>query len=230
MIKSVDVIVPIYNEEKTIETVINKLENTDFCSLNKRLILVDDASCDNTKNILSKYNNHLVIYKEKNTGKGSAVAEGISHATADIIVIQDADLEYSPDDYNKLLPFIINGQADVVYGSRLKDKSNEKNFLFLSLIANKFLTSLTNFLYGSSLTDMETCYKAFRRECIKDFKINAKKFDFEPEITVKILKNKLRLKEIPIAYNPRNYIEGKKVKGSDALHAVFTLFYYRFFD
>lgn len=230
MIKTLDIIVPVFNEEKTIETVIKKLEETDFCSLEKRLILVDDFSDDSTREILSKIKNHKVIFHDKNQGKGAAVATGIKNATADVVVIQDADLEYNPCDYSKLLKLIVDDEADVVYGSRLKEKSQEKSFLFLSLFANKFLTALTNILYGSKITDMETCYKAFKREKIKDFKIRAKKFDFEPEITAKVIKNKLRLKEVAISYNARAYSEGKKVKAKDALQAIFTLFYYRFFD
>lgn len=230
MANSLDIIIPVYNEQDTIEDVIARVEQIDFCSLNTRIIIVDDASVDNTKDILKKYKNHLVIYHEKNQGKGAAVVSGIKNSTADILVIQDADLEYDPQDYLKLLPLIINNQADVVYGSRLCDKEQHKAFLFLSLIANKFLTFLTNILYGSNLTDMETCYKAFRRDCIKNFNIKAKKFDFEPEITSKILKNKIKIAEVPISYNPRKYSQGKKVKAKDALHAIFTLFYYRFFD
>ena len=228
--KTLDIIIPIYNEVKTICDVIEKIENTDFSSLKKRLILVDDCSNDGTRELLGNFKNHLVVLHDFNQGKGAAVVTGIKNSNADYIVIQDADLEYNPDDYNLLLPILINNEADVVYGSRLLNKNNEKSFLFLSLIANKFLTFLTNLLYGSSITDMETCYKAFKAEHIKKFKINAKKFDFEPEITAKILKNKLRLKEVPISYNPRAYSQGKKVKAKDALDAIFTLFYYRFFD
>ena len=228
--KTIDVIIPVYNEEKTLEEIISKLEQIDFCSLEKRLIFVDDSSSDKSREILAKYPNHTVLSHKKNMGKGAAVVTGIKNATADIVVIQDADLEYDPNDYNKLLPLIINNEADVVYGSRLLDKNQHKSFLFLSLLANKFLTALTNLLYGTRITDMETCYKAFRREKISDIKINAKKFDFEPEITAKVIKRKLRFREVPITYNPRAYNEGKKVKAKDALHAIFTLFYYRFFD
>ena len=228
--KTIDVIIPVYNEEKTLEEIVSKLEQIDFCSLEKKLIFVDDSSSDKSREILAKYPNHTVLSHKKNMGKGAAVVTGINNATADIVVIQDADLEYDPNDYNKLLPLIINNEADVVYGSRLLDKNQHKSFLFLSLMANKFLTALTNLLYGTRITDMETCYKAFRREKISDIKINAKKFDFEPEITAKVIKRKLRFREAPITYNPRAYNEGKKVKAKDALHAIFTLFYYRFFD
>ena len=230
MYKTIDIIIPVYNEEKTIKKVIERVESADFCSLKKRLILVDDCSTDSTAEILSKYNEHLVLTQERNIGKGAAISLGLAHASADIVVIQDADFEYNPSDYSRLLPLILCDKADVVYGSRLKERSQVSSFLFLSFLANKFLTFLTNTLFGSKLTDMETCYKAFKRECISDIKINAKRFDFEPEITAKILRKKLRLKEVPISYNPRAYKEGKKVKAKDAIEAIFTLFYYRFFN
>lgn len=232
MVKSVDIIVPVYNEEKTLEEVIKKLEETDFCGLEKRIILVDDASVDSSRKILlsGRYEKHCIILHDTNGGKGCAITSALKYTEADIVMIQDADLEYNPDDYNKLLPLLISDEADVVYGSRLKDKTQRKSFLFLSYIANSFLTFLTNLLYGSKITDMETCYKAFKRDVIKNLTIRASRFDFEPEITAKIIKKGVRLKEVPITYNGRKYHEGKKVTARDALHAIFALFYYRFFD
>ena len=228
--QSVDIIIPVYNEEDTIENVIDVVDNVDFCGLKKNIIIVDDCSTDSTRSILKKYEGKFkVIYKDKNGGKGSAVSIGFKNAMSDIVVIQDADLEYDPNDYIKLINLIIRDDADIVYGSRFLG-APFKNFMFLSYVANRFLTALTNLLYGTKLTDMETCYKAFKRECIKDFEIKAKKFEFEPEITAKIVKNKLRLKEVPVSYNARKYKEGKKVGAKDALQAIFTLFYYRFFD
>lgn len=232
MFKTIDIIVPIFNEEKTLVDVVRKLEQIDFCGLKKRLILVDDASIDSSREILKspEFQKHLTIFHETNGGKGSAIISALKHIESDIVVIQDADLEYNPQDYNKLLPLLIEDSADVVYGSRLKDNSQRGSFLFLSYVANTFLTCLTNILYGCKITDMETCYKAFKREILDDLVIKSSRFDFEPEITAKVIKKGARLKEVPITYNGRKYHEGKKVKAKDALHAIFTLFYYRFFD
>ena len=151
---------------------------------------------------------YKILFHKKNQGKGAAIRTAVKEATGDIVVIQDADLEYLPEDYNKLLPFIINNQADVVYGSRFLDRENIKNFMFKNMLANKILTMLTNILYGASITDMETCYKAFRREFIQNIEIKSDRFDFEPEITSKLLKKKVRLKEVPISYNGRGHNEG----------------------
>lgn len=230
MPKTLDIIIPIYNEEKTVKDLLEIIRAIDFCGLEKNIILVNDASDDNTLEIIKQFNECKIINHKKNQGKGAAISTGIKNSNSDIIIIQDADLEYNPEDYLKLLPLIISGEADVVYGSRLKDKKQRKSFLLTSYFANKFLTLLTNLLFKTNITDMETCYKAFRRTAISDMEIKAKKFDFEPEITAKIAKKKLRLKEVAISYKGRKYHEGKKVKPKDALIAIFTLFYYRFFD
>ena len=146
------------------------------------------------------------------------------------MVIQDADLEYLPDDYDKLLPLLINDEADVVYGSRFKNQDNSKNFILKNKIANKFLTLLTNILYGATITDMETCYKAFKKEVIQSITIKSNRFDFEPEITAKIMKKKVRLKEVPISYFGRGHEEGKKINWKDGVHAILTLIKFRFID
>jgi len=161
MDETISIIIPVYNEEKTIENILEILENTDFCGLEKNLIIVDDYSTDSTREILKRYKDkYTVIYKEKNGGKGSAVNVGFENAKSDIVIIQDADLEYNPSDYAPLLKLIVDGEADVVYGSRFLG-TPFKDFMFLSFVANKFLTLLTNILYGTKLTDMETCYNAF---------------------------------------------------------------------
>ncbi len=228
--QSVDIIIPVYNEEKTIENILEILENTDFCGLEKKLIIVDDYSTDSTREILKRYEDkYTVIYKEKNGGKGSAVNVGFENAKSDIVIIQDADLEYNPSDYAPLLKLIIDGEADVVYGSRFLG-TPFKDFMFLSYVANKFLTLLTNILYGTKLTDMETCYKAIRKEFVKDMNIKSNKFDLEPEITAKLVKKGAKIKELPIKYNARSYQEGKKITYKDGLMAIRALFYYRFFN
>ncbi len=228
--QSVDIIIPVYNEEKTIENILEILENTDFCGLEKNLIIVDDYSTDSTREILKRYEDkYTVIYKEKNGGKGSAVNVGFENAKSDIVIIQDADLEYNPSDYAPLLKLIIDGEADVVYGSRFLG-TPFKDFMFLSYVANKFLTLLTNILYGTKLTDMETCYKAIRKEFVKGMNIKSNKFDLEPEITAKLVKKGAKIKELPIKYNARSYQEGKKITYKDGLMAIRALFYYRFFN
>ena len=212
--QSVDIIIPVYNEEKTIENILEILENTDFCGLEKNFIIVDDYSTDSTREILKRYEDkYTVIYKEKNGGKGSAVNVGFENAKSDIVIIQDADLEYNPSDYAPLLKLIIDGEADVVYGSRFLG-TPFKDFMFLSYVANKFLTLLTNILYGTKLTDMETCYKAIRKEFVKDMNIKSNKFDLEPEITAKLVKKGAKIKELPIKYNARSYQEGKDRKST----------------
>ncbi len=228
--QSVDIIIPVYNEEKTIENILDIIENTDFCNLEKNLIIVDDYSTDATREILKRYEDkYAVIYKEKNGGKGSAVNVGFENAKSDIVIIQDADLEYNPSDYASLLKLIIEGEADVVYGSRFLG-TPFKDFMFLSYVANKFLTLLTNILYGTKLTDMETCYKAMKREYVKGMNIKSNKFDLEPEITAKLVKKGAKIKEVPIKYNARSYEEGKKITYKDGLMAIRALFYYRFFN
>ena len=228
--KDVDIIVPVYNEESTLEDIIKKIEETDYCGLKKQIIFVDDCSTDNSREILSKYTQYKILYHDKNYGKGAAVWTGMQNSTADILLIQDADLEYEPADYQTILPYIINGESEVVYGSRFKKEESKKSFLFLSFIANKFLTTLTNILFNCKITDMETCYKAFRRESIKDIEIKSKKFEFEVEITAKISKKGIKIKEVPISYKGREYASGKKVSAIDAVHAIFALIYYRFFN
>lgn len=228
--QSVDIIIPVYNEEKTIENILEIIENTDFCNLEKNIIIVDDYSTDATREILKRYEDkYTVIYKERNGGKGSAVNVGFENAKSDIVIIQDADLEYNPSDYASLLKLIIDGEADVVYGSRFLG-TPFKDFMFLSYVANKFLTLLTNILYGTRLTDMETCYKAMKREYVKGMNIRSNKFDLEPEITAKLVKKGAKIKEVPIKYNARSYEEGKKITYKDGLMAIRALFYFRFFN
>jgi len=227
----VTIIIPVYNEKNTINKLLGKVEEASFAGLEKEIILVDDFSNDGTREILKELNGkYKVLFHEKNMGKGAAIKTAVKYATGDFVVIQDADLEYLPDDYDKLLPLLINNEADVVYGSRFKNKENLKNFILKNKIANKFLTLLTNMLYGAEITDMETCYKAFKREFIQKINIKSNRFDFEPEITAKILKQKARLKEAAISYNGRGHDEGKKINWKDGIHAILTIIKFRFTD
>lgn len=224
MIKKISVLIPVYNEKKYFLKLLAAVEEVDF-GLEKEIIIIDDCSEDGTKELYSKIN-HKVLYHEKNMGKGASLRDGIKEASGDIIIIQDADLEYNPQDYIPLVESIKNGEADVVYGSRFLDNQNSGKFLFLSYVANKTLTLLTKLLYRVELTDMETCYKAFRADVIKNIEIESNRFDFEPEITAKILKqtkNGLKFTELPITYNARKIDEGKKINWKDGLQAIFTL-------
>lgn len=229
--KKISILVPIYNEKNTLKVVLEKIKEASFCNLEKEIILIDDASNDGTTEILKELENEYPVYYHTiNQGKGAAIRTGLKHATGDIIVIQDADLEYDPNDYESLLPLITNDKADVVYGSRLSNEKLSPSFKFTQLLGNKVLTLLTNILYKTSLTDMETCYKAFRASFIKDINIKSNRFDFEPEITAKVLKKKARVAELPISYYGREYEEGKKITWKDGVHAIFALIKFRFMD
>ena len=232
------VIIPVYNEEKTVCELIRRVvaEKTP-----KEIIVVDDGSTDNTLKIIKNlklkiknYNSKLKILRnEKNLGKGAALRKGIGNATGDILIIQDADLEYDPNDYERLLEPITSGKAEVVYGSRLKNLKlkfwgKDKTPLPFHYLANRFLCLLTNLLYGSNLTDMETGYKMMTREVYLKLELVSNKFDIEPEITTKVLRQGYKIIEIPIVTKPRSYLQGKKIKAKDGMVAVWTLFKYRF--
>ncbi len=225
----ITILMPVYNEVNTLQEMVKKVEETDFCNLEKEIILIDDCSDDGTKE-LYKDIPHKVLYHNYNQGKGAALRTGLTEATGDIIIIQDADLEYDPVDYIPLIKLILDGHADVCYGSRLTGGKPSRSFMFTHLLGNKFLSLLTNILYGSTLTDMETCYKAFKADFIKDITIRSDRFDFEPEITAKILKKHARLYELPISYYGREFSEGKKITWRDGIFAIIALIKYRFTD
>lgn len=235
--QKLSIIVPVYNEEKTIREIIKRLNNLKLINnLKSEIIVVDDCSTDNSRRILNKCrtsSSFKIILKDKNEGKGSAVIKGFNEATGDILVIQDADLEYNPKDLNKLLKVILKG-SKVVYGSRFKsDKGNFKKsrlIYYLHYLGNWFLTISINLLYKSKLTDMETCYKMFTKEVLNKMCLRSKKFEIEPEITAKILKNGFKIKEVSISYYSRDFDEGKKITWKDGISALFNIIKYRFMD
>lgn len=223
------VIIPVFNEKYTIAEIVHRVQATRLAS---EIILVDDGSTDGTRDVLNSLEGSpgiSVLFHEKNRGKGAALRSGFGKAQGDIILIQDADLEYNPAEYPCLLEPIESGQADVVYGSRFLG-SKRRVTMFWHMVANQLLTLATNILFNSILSDMETGYKVFRADMLKSIRLRSNRFDFEPEITAKILKRKARLFEVPISFNPREYIEGKKISLWDAFTAIWTLVKYRFID
>ena len=223
------VIIPVFNEANTINLIVKNVKNT---GLADEIILVDDGSTDGTRDkleILKRDKFIKVVLHDINKGKGAAVRTGMEVAKGDVLLIQDADLEYDPRDYPALLKPIEDGKADVVFGSRFLG-GPRRVAMFWHMVANKLLTFTTNILYNTILSDMETGYKAFRREILNGIRLHANRFDFEPEFTAKILKRNIRIFEVPISFNPRNYSEGKKIKFRDALMAFWTLLKYRLVD
>jgi glycosyltransferase involved in cell wall biosynthesis len=226
---NISVLVPVYNEVKTLQEIIRRVTAT---GLPSEILIIDDGSTDGSRELLNEMNGNglvRVVFHEKNQGKGAAVRTGIQNACGDVILIQDADLEYDPRDYPSLFKPLEEGIADVVYGSRFLG-GPRRPILFWNMLANKILTLTTNILYNNILTDMETGYKVFRSKVVEDMPLYSRGFEFEPEFTAKILKRKVRIYEVPISFNPRDYSEGKKIKMRDAFIAMWTLIKYRFID
>jgi glycosyltransferase involved in cell wall biosynthesis len=223
------VLMPVYNERSTVEEIVKRVLAVD---LDKELIVVDDGSTDGTRDILraaiEPLPNVRVIYHDRNRGKGAAIRTGKAHITGDIAIIQDADLEYDPNDYHTLIAPIVNNRADVVYGSRFLGV--RRAFLFWHYLGNRFLTFVTNLLYNTMLTDMETCYKVFRADILRDMPLRSDRFDFEPEITAKVFKRGCRVFEAPIYYAGRDFAEGKKITWRDGFRALWTILKFRFTD
>lgn len=229
--QKISVLIPVFNEVNTLRIILKKVEEANFCGLEKEIILIDDFSTDGTLEILNELKDkYKIFFHDKNMGKGAALRTGIEHVSGDIVIIQDADLEYDPADYEPLIQLILEGKTDVAYGSRLYEGKQSTSFKFTQLLGNKVLTLMTNILYNTTLTDMETCYKAFKSDFIKGIEIKSNRFDFEPEITAKVLKKGARLHELPISYYGRAYEEGKKITWKDGIHAVFALIKFRFTD
>lgn len=227
------IIVPAYNEEKSILSVIKKINLQKLKGVEKEIIIVNDASTDNTKKSLEKIRgkNILILHHKINQGKGAAIRTGLQKATGDVLLIQDADMEYDPKEYGKLLKPIIGNKTKVVYGSRIDSiKRNFDKMYKIHYLGNVGLTLMTNVLYGAKITDMETGYKVMRREVIESIKLRARRFDFEPEITSKILKKGYKIYEVPIDFRGRKFSEGKKITWKDGIKAAFYLIKYRFVD
>ena len=221
------VVIPCYNESKTIESIVEAVKAGPVKNL--EIIIVDDFSTDGTRDILeNKISNKVekVLYHEKNQGKGAALRTGIKAATGDVLVIQDADLEYDPQEYPLLLELIENDRADVVYGSRFMGGGPHRVVYFWHMVGNRFLTLLSNMFTNINLTDMETCYKMFRREIIQAVNIKEDRFGFEPEITAKVARMNCRIYEVGISYYGRTYVEGKKIGWKDGFRAIYAILKY----
>ena len=221
------VIIPVYNEKNTLGEIVRRVEAV---PIEKEIILVDDFSTDGSREALQQMEaqGRRILYHDRNMGKGAALRTGFRHATEDYLVIQNADLEYNPQEYPKLLKPVLEGHADVVFGSRFS--GDRRNMTSMHTLGNLFLTLITNLLYRASITDMETCYKLFPREMVQSIPIHSDRFNFEPEITAKLMKRRLKIIEVPISYAGRNFSAGKKITWRDGISALWTLIKYRFHD
>jgi glycosyltransferase involved in cell wall biosynthesis len=224
----ISVVIPVYNERNTVKEILRQIQEV---QLEKEIIVVDDYSTDGTREALKemKGDNLKILYHEKNRGKGAALKTAFQEVKGDIVIIQDADLEYNPQEYHKLIQPILAGKADAVYGSRFLSGPHRVLF-FWHYVGNKLLTTLSNMFTNLNLTDMETCYKAFHSSLLERIEINSERFGFEPEITAKLAKLNCRIYEIPISYSGRDYSEGKKINWKDGIAAVFWIIRYNLFD
>ena len=230
---TLSILMPVYDEVRTIREIISRVEAAELGSAQKELIIVDDGSRDGTRELLKELaqtSQHKIYFHGQNMGKGAALRTALTYVTGDIVLIQDADLEYDPSEYAELIKPIVEGRADAVYGSRMTGGKVTRAFNFWHYIGNRFLTFTTNLLYNSTLSDMETCYKVFRVDVIKNIHIKSNGFNFEPEITAKLLRRKYKLYEMAISYYGRDFTEGKKITWFDGFGALWALIKYRFVD
>ena len=225
--RKLSVIVPVFNERNTVAEVVRRMRAVEL-PLEREIVIVDDGSDDGTREVLTQLGDSTVrvVLHGQNRGKGAAVRTGMDAVTGDLVLIQDADLEYDPEDWPKLLAPILKGKARVVYGSRFTGE--RRNMLFFHWVGNRFLSLVTNVLYNTTLSDMETCYKLFERGVLDGIKLHAEGFEFEPEITAKVLRRRVRIYEVPISYAGREFHEGKKITWRDGFSAFWTLLKYRF--
>lgn len=227
------IVIPVYNEKNTIAQIVESVRAVEGAEgLQKEIVIVDDGSKDGTVEVLKRLQNEQpdlkIYFKEKNAGKGDTLRIGFQHTTGDYVIVQDADLEYDPQDYNRLIKSLNDNHAQVVYGSRFS--GDYKDMMNLHVLGNKFLTFVTNLIFGVKLSDMETCYKLIPGDFARKIKINSARFNFEPEITAKILKSGMKIIEVPISYRGRNYNEGKHITWKDGFSALYTLIKYKFVD
>lgn len=227
------IIIPVYNEKKLLPILLKKVEKVSLPGIDKEIVIVDDFSTDSTRDFLKTLKKHKVVFHDRNIGKGGAIRTGIKHCMGDIILIQDADLEYDPEDYKKLIKPFLENKADVVYGSRYSsvEKGRGKIKYYKSYyLGGRMLTMLANLLYNAKITDEATCYKVFRSDVLKSMNLKCRRFEFCPEVTAKVRKKGYNIVEVPISYYPRKISEGKKIRWKDGIEAAWTLIKYRFVD